>query len=45
MRPGVPVNATIAGYGVLQPDTLPLSKIADSKKAAANLVDKIGFDN
>jgi len=45
VRPGVGVNATIAGYGTLQPDTLPLAKIADSKKAAANLVDKIGFDN
>jgi iron(III) transport system substrate-binding protein len=41
----VPVNATIKGYGQLKPDTLPISKIAEHKKAAANLVDKVGFDN
>jgi iron(III) transport system substrate-binding protein len=45
VRDGVAVNATIAAYGTLRPDTLPLAKIADSKKAAANLVDKVGFDN
>ena len=45
LRPGVAVNSTIAGYGQLNPDTIPLSKIADHKKAAANLVDKVGFDN
>ena len=41
----VPVNATIKGYGQLKPDGLPVSKIAEHKKAAANLVDKVGFDN
>ena len=35
----------IAGYGPLKPDTMPVSKIAENKKAAANLVDKVGFDN
>jgi iron(III) transport system substrate-binding protein len=45
VRPGIAINPTIAGYGKLNPDTLPLSKIADNKKAAANLVDKVGFDN
>jgi len=44
VRAGIPVNPTIAGYGQLKPDSLPLSKIADHKKAAANLVDKVGFD-
>ena len=34
-----------ASYGTLKPDPLPLSKIADFKKAAANLVNKVGFDN
>ena len=42
---GHPVNKTIAGYGTLKPDTMPIAKIADNKKAAANLVDKVGFDN
>ena len=45
VRPGIAINPTIAGYGKLNADTLPLSKIADQKKAAANLVDKTGFDN
>jgi iron(III) transport system substrate-binding protein len=45
IRSGVAVNPTIAGYGTLKPDTLPIAKIADHKKAAANLVDKVGFDN
>jgi iron(III) transport system substrate-binding protein len=42
---GVPVNKTIAAYGKLNPDPTPLAKIAASRKAAANLVDKVGFNN
>jgi iron(III) transport system substrate-binding protein len=45
VRPGIAINPTIASYGPLKADPLPLSKIADFKKAAANLVDKVGFDN
>ena len=45
VRSGIAVNPTIAGYGVLKADTLPLAKVAEFKKAAANLVDKVGFDN
>jgi iron(III) transport system substrate-binding protein len=45
VRPGIAINPTIAGYGALNADPMPLSKIADHKKAAANLVDKVGFDN
>jgi len=45
VRAGIEINKTIAGYGTLKPDPLPLAKIADNKKAAANLVDKVGFDN
>ena len=45
VRPGIAINPTIAGYGTLNPDTVPLSTIADNKKAAADLVDKVGFDN
>jgi iron(III) transport system substrate-binding protein len=41
----IKVNPTIAGYGTLKPDALPLSEIAKNKKAAANLADKVGFDN
>lgn len=45
IRSGIEVNPTIAGYGALKADSLPLSKIADSAKTAATLVDKVGFDN
>jgi iron(III) transport system substrate-binding protein len=45
VRAGITVNATIAGYGTLKADGIPLAKIAENKKAAANLVDKVGFDN
>ncbi len=45
VRAGVAVNSTIAGYGALKPDTLPIAKIATSRKAASTLVDKVGFDN
>ena len=45
MRPGIAINPTIAGYGPLNPDPISLAKIAEHKKAAANLVDKVGFDN
>jgi iron(III) transport system substrate-binding protein len=45
LRAGIAVNPTIAGYGALKPDALPISTIAQNKKAAANLVDKVGFDN
>jgi iron(III) transport system substrate-binding protein len=45
VRPAIAINPTIAGYGKINPDALPLSTIAEHKKAAANLVDKVGFDN
>jgi iron(III) transport system substrate-binding protein len=45
VRTGIAINPTIAGYGKLDPDAIPIAKIAERKKAAANLVDKVGFDN
>ena len=45
VRAGIAINPTIAGYGPLKPDPMPISRIAEHKKAAANLVDKVGFDN
>jgi iron(III) transport system substrate-binding protein len=44
VRPGIAINPTIASYGTLKADSLPLSKIADHKRKAADLVDKVGFD-
>jgi iron(III) transport system substrate-binding protein len=45
VRAGIKPNATIASYGELKPDTLPIASVADNKKKASILVDKIGFDN
>jgi iron(III) transport system substrate-binding protein len=45
VRAGIELNPTIASYGTLNPDPLALSAIANNKAAAANLVDKVGFDN
>ncbi len=45
IRAGIAINETVAGYGRLTPDTTPVATIATFKKAAANLVDKVGFDN
>jgi iron(III) transport system substrate-binding protein len=45
VRAGVAVNPTIAGYGKLNPDALPIAKIAENRKTASTLVDKVGFDN
>lgn len=45
VRAGVAINPTIAGYGTLNPDKLPVADIAKHRKAASALVDKVGFDN
>jgi iron(III) transport system substrate-binding protein len=45
MKAGVAVNPTIAAYGKLTPDPLPIAKIAENRKTASTLVDKVGFDN
>jgi iron(III) transport system substrate-binding protein len=45
MRAGVPINKTIAGYGELKRDPMPLSQIAANRKKASAMVDKVGFDN
>jgi iron(III) transport system substrate-binding protein len=45
VRAGVPINQTIAGYGRLKPDPMPLAEIAVNRKKASILVDKIGFNN
>jgi iron(III) transport system substrate-binding protein len=44
-RAGVAVNKTIAGYGPLKADPMTLSQIADNRKKASALVDKVGFNN
>lgn len=41
---GVAVEATIAGFGEPKVDTVPLDTIARNRKAASELVEKVGFD-
>ena len=45
VRSGIAINKTIAGYGPLKADQLTLSQIAQNRKKASVLVDKVGFDN
>ena len=45
IRTGVPINPTIAAFGKLNPEPMPLAAIAEKTKAATNLIDKVGFDN
>jgi iron(III) transport system substrate-binding protein len=45
VRAGIAINPIIASYGTLKPDTVPLAKIAEYKKAASTLVDKVGFNH
>ena len=45
VRAGIPINKIIASYGPLKADTLTLSQVAQHRKAASALVDKVGFDN
>lgn len=44
VTPGVPEPALVKGWGALKADPLTLSKIGDMRKAASELVDKVGFD-
>jgi iron(III) transport system substrate-binding protein len=41
----IAINPTIKAYGKITPDAMPIAKIAEQKKTAATLVDKVGFDN
>ena len=45
LTPGVAPDERVAGWGDLKPDTLSLSKIADLRKSASEMVDRVGFDD
>ena len=45
VKPGVPPSELVASWGTLHADTLPLADIARNRKAASELVDKVGFDS
>ncbi len=42
--PGVKASDFVNSWGPLKPDPLPLAKIADLRKKASELVDKVHFD-
>ncbi len=45
VRKGVTLDPVVASFGELVIDPLPLTKIAEQRKLASELVDKVGFDN
>lgn len=44
VKAGIAIDPTVAAWGELQPDSLPLAEIAAKKKKAAELVDRVAFD-
>ncbi len=45
LMPGVDADPLVTSWGVLNPDNLPLSNIAKLRKAASEMVDRIGFND
>jgi len=45
VKPGVEVSERVASWGEFKKDSLPLSDIAENRKTASELVDKVGFDD
>lgn len=42
--PGTEASEIVQSFGEIKPDTLPLEEIAKHRKAASEMVDKVGFD-
>ena len=45
VKEGVAVDPIIASFGKVTIDSLPLADIVKNRKAATELIDKVGFDN
>lgn len=45
VKAGISVEPTVAGWGALTPDPMPLSEVARNRKTASELVDKVQFNN
>lgn len=43
--PNTKPSETVAGFGAIKPDMLPLAEVAANRKAASELVDKVGVNN
>ncbi|MFN0193165.1 MAG: Fe(3+) ABC transporter substrate-binding protein [Aestuariivirga sp.] len=44
VRAGIETAPVVAGFGELKPDVMPMAEIAKNKKKAAEIVDKVAFD-
>ncbi len=45
VNPSVALSDTVTGFGTLKADTLPLADIAANRKAASEMVDRVGLDD
>jgi iron(III) transport system substrate-binding protein len=45
VKVGIQPDELVASFGALKPDVLSIADIAKHRKAASQLVDKVGFDN
>jgi iron(III) transport system substrate-binding protein len=43
--PGATVSETVQSFGKIKPDSLPLAEIAKNRKAASEMVDRVGLDD
>jgi iron(III) transport system substrate-binding protein len=44
VKQGIQLDETVASFGKLNPDSLPIATIAKHRKAASQIVDKVAFD-
>jgi iron(III) transport system substrate-binding protein len=45
VKAGIQPDEIVASFGPLKPDTLSIADVAKNRKAASQIVDKVGFDN
>ncbi len=45
VKSGVALDPVVESFGPLRVDSLPLTQVAANRKAASELVDRVGFDN
>jgi iron(III) transport system substrate-binding protein len=44
VKAGIAIHPTIASFGPLKADTVPIAEIAKLRKKASEMVDRVGFD-
>jgi iron(III) transport system substrate-binding protein len=44
VKPGVPASEITQSFGTLKPDPLPIAEIAEHRKEASEMVDRVGLD-